>query len=251
MFPSEDLDFFYINVELPVGTPIENTSHILEMVEAELYGHNEIKSFSTTIGSITSFDSGSTGGTGSHLGSVFINLYEDRDRTSQEIAPELAQLLIPIIPATLRVEQLSSGPPTGAPIEVAITGKELGVLEDLARTFEIELNDIPGTQNIVTSIPDPSGEFVLSIDRGKAALYGVNTAELAGILRNAVSGTKATTIRKSGDEIEVIVKYALSGTVDPTGKTNIAAWTDLKELSSVDGYAFEHMHYIGEWLSKN
>lgn len=230
MFPAEDLDFFYINVDLPVGTPIEETSNMLVEIEEKLYDHPEIKSFSTTVGSITNFDAGSTGGSGSHLGSIFINLKKDRDRTSQEIAPELAEILVPNINTNVRVEQLNSGPPTGAPIEVVISGKELDVLENLAAQFEQELKEIPGTQNISTSVPDPNGEFVLAIDRGKAALYGVNTAELAGVLRNAVSGTKATTIRRSGDEIEVIVKYALTGTVDPDGKTTI---TDLSSIEAL------------------
>ena len=35
------------------------------------------------------------------------------------------------------------------------------------------------------------------------------------------------------------------------GKTNIAAWTDLQELSNVEKYSFEHLHYINEWLSKH
>lgn len=105
------------------------------------------------------------------------------------------------------------------------------MLEQLAKDFENLLKETPGTADIQTSVPESAGEFVLQIDRGKAQLYGVSTVDVARVLRNAISGTTATVIRKQGEEMDVVVKFALNPLTVQDGKTNIVDVSAIESLT--------------------
>jgi len=231
MFPSEDFEVFFIDVSRPIGTPLELTSRIVEPIEEILRADARVESFVVTIGSATEIDLGGAS-QGSHLANISVTLIDKkfREQRSSLIIAEFQRAFVNLVDADVFVTELGSGPPTGAPVLVTISGKSLDILEDIANTVESFLKDIPGTRNIQNSNPEASGEFVLHIDRGKAQLYGITTVEVAQFLRNAVSGTKATVIRTEGEEIDVVVKYALDTSKVRDGKTNIV---DLNTLESL------------------
>jgi HAE1 family hydrophobic/amphiphilic exporter-1 len=230
MFPAEDFDFFFIDISLPVGAPLEETSEVSKEVEEILANDPRVKSFAVTIGAGSMVDDTSTLGPASHLANAFVNLNEERKDSSLDIIEQYQNEFNKKINADVSVIQLGSGPPSGAPVEIAITGPSLETLEALAKRFETFLEEIPGARNIKTTIQEPTGEFLINIDRAKAQLFGINTIQLAQVLRNAVSGTVATEVRREGEEIDVLVKYALSPRFINEGKTNI---TDINSIEAL------------------
>jgi len=232
MFPAEDSEVFLIDVSKPIGTPLERTSEIIEPVEEMLRADNRVKSFLVNIGAASQVDLGGAA-QGSHLANITVKLQpnETREEKSFNIVAEYDRKLTRLVDGDVSITELASGPPTGDPILITITGKSLETLEELGRTFEGFLKEIPGTRNIRTSILEPSGEFVFRIDRAKAQLYGVSTVEIAQLLRNAVSGTTATVIRKEGDEMDVVVKYALDPSTVQEAKTNIVDLSTVESLT--------------------
>ena len=231
MFPSEDFEVFFIDVTKPIGTPLETTSRIVEPIEEILQADERVESFVVTIGSAAEVDLEGAS-QGSHLANFSVTLVDKkfREQRSSDIIAEFQRAFVNSVDADVFVTELASGPPTGAPVLVTITGKSLDTLEELANTIESFLKEIPGTRNVQNSSPESSGEFVLHIDRAKAQLHGVTTVEIAQLLRNAVSGTKATVIRKEGEEIDVVVKYALDPAKVRDGRTNIVDLSTLESL---------------------
>ena len=82
-FPGGDNDFFYVELEKPQGTTLATTDLAARGVEEILYENPDIASFETTIGSGSTFGSG---GSGSKLANITINLHEQREKTSLQIA---------------------------------------------------------------------------------------------------------------------------------------------------------------------
>lgn len=229
MFPPDDFELVFIDLELPVGTPLEETDRQIQKVEELLLGDDRIKSFAVTTGAASVF---SEKGNAEHFANILINLADERDESSLDIVDQYQSLYnTELSDLRVNVSQPNGGPPTGAPVEIVITGRELETLEDLAREYENLLNDIPGTRNVNSTVQDAIGEFEIELDRAKAQLYGVSTIEVAQVLRNAVSGTDATVIRKSGEEIDVLVKLDLGDNREETGKTNITDINSIKSLT--------------------
>jgi multidrug efflux pump subunit AcrB len=233
MFPSQEFAAFFIDVSKPIGTPLQETSLAVETIEKVLQEDNRVESFVVRVGSSAGL--GSEGASsGSHLANVVVNLVpiEKRDKKSYELTDEFQSVLAELVHnADVSVIELSGGPPSGAPILVTLKGDSLAILEELARDYEKALAQIPGAVNIQTSVPESAGEFVFEIDRGKAQLYGVHTVEVARVLRNAISGTKATVLRGDGKEMDVVVKYALNPQTVEDGKTNIIDVSAVESLT--------------------
>lgn len=211
MFPPEDQDNFFIDIVMPIGTTLERTDEVARGLEDVFYDDERITSFVTTIGSTAFAGSAIQGGGASdgHVGSMIIELDEDRKQSSIDIIDEYQKLFAEKIDADVRVIQQGSGPGNSAPVEIRVSGPDLDELDAIALDIQRILESIDGTQSIDRSVKPSNGEFVFDIDRVKAQLYGISTAEVAGLLRNAVTGTKATVVQLNGDDVDVNVRYAL------------------------------------------
>ncbi|MBD3156420.1 MMPL family transporter [Candidatus Peregrinibacteria bacterium] len=215
-FPISDFDYFFIDIETPPGTVIEETEQITARVESILLGNAAVKDFTTNIG---------TNAGGAIRGSLFtatrrnienianitVNLVdpEDRDKKSYVVAEDIRQQVKQIQGADIMVTDLQGGPPSGAPIFIELTGPDLDRLEELSGKIKTMLQAIEGTLDVDTSIEQGAGEFVITVDRTKLNYYGIAAGHVGTILRGALEGTTATEIRKNGTDIDVIVQYEL------------------------------------------
>ena len=225
MFPAEDQDLIYIDIENKVGSILEATNTEVTKIEEELYKNPNIQSFTTNIGSASMAGSNESINS-AYLGHIIINLKEDRTESSIPMIERYAKTLPKLTNAKVRVTGISSGPDSSAPVVVNITGEDLVGLESVARDIMGILEKTPGTRNIEMSIKEANGEFVFNVDRVKAQLYGVNTSQLAMTLRNAISGFTATTIKNNGKDIDVTVRYSLNqdgnAVTDKTSRTDFS-----------------------------
>lgn len=208
-FPQDDLDWVFISIEKPQGTPLVQTDLSVREVEEILYANPHIESFVTTVGASSAFiGNGSSGG--SKLANITVVLPKDREMTSTEIGEELRKELSGITSAIVKVEQANNGPPTGAPVVITFLGENMEELTEAADKAETLLASIPGTQDVTTSLRDDGVQFEISVERAKASQVGLSAASVASLLRTAVSGVKATTITKFGEDIDIVVKTDLN-----------------------------------------
>lgn len=230
MFPPVDIPFMFVNIEKPIGTPLEETSGIVKQVEEELLKDDRIENFFVNVGSLSSAGSFIGSGTNGHVANIQVNLVDDRKEKSYEISEEYQKIFRNFQDADVTIQELGAGPPTGSPVEIVISGEDLQTLELLASTFKNIVEDIPGTTNVQSSVIETNGQFVVHVDRDKASIYGVQTAQLAFTLRNAITGIQATELSSQGDDVDVVVKYALDPRVT-TGKTNRVDISTIESLT--------------------
>jgi multidrug efflux pump subunit AcrB len=55
---------------------------------------------------------------------------------------------------------------------------------------------------------DARQELVIDVDRERAALYGLSTAQVGGTIRSAVQGTEAAKFRQGENEYDIVVRLA-------------------------------------------
>ena len=228
MFPATDLDRVYVDIALPVATPLAVTEDTMSDVETVIQSFDYVESYLVTAGA----GSPLRGGSGSHIGSAVLNLVERENREdSRDLLPEIEAALEPLMPlADVSVSQEAGGPDAALPVEVVIRGADLTVLEQLAVEFERLVADIPGTRDVGTSVKQTPGEFVLTVDRAAIARYNLSTFDVASELRTALFGATATTITTATDDLDVIVKYRFSqnddqGTVNRVSADQLTAIT--------------------------
>lgn len=209
MFGNVDVDYFIMNIRLPAGSALIKTKAVTEQVERIIAEIPELDNYVTNIGSSLSLDVGAGGSSATHLANLTVNLVDDkeRDRKSFEVAESIRPQLNKIQGADIRVEELSAGPPTGAPIEMRLTGDDLIELADISTGIINYFEGIDGVINVRDSLEESTGDFTFTVDKQKANFYGLDIATIAGTLRNAIFGVEASTVTLDGDEIDITVKY--------------------------------------------
>jgi len=226
-FSQEDADYLFVDVELPQGSTLQSTDFEARKVEEILYTEPRIESFLTVVGAGSPF---SEGRTDSKFANMQITLRDDRNEGSSAILEEIRTKTETITTSEVRVFQPNSGPPTGDPIAIKLLGEDFEALNNAALIAEDALSSIPGTLDVITSTKDDGTEFVLSIDRAKASELGLNPAVIAGILRTAVEGSTATTIKQE-DDIDVVVKLNLNANFRTPHDTNV---TNLDAIRNIE-----------------
>lgn len=228
-FPEDDLDFLYINAQMPAGSTLEQTDFAIRSIEEVLYEQKDLDNFVTTIGETSNFDqSGNL--VGERFANIVLNLKKDRSGTSSEILEDIRKSLGGVNNIEFRVLAPTSGPPVGAPVVINFFGDNFNALEDALTKAEDILKKIPGTTQIDNSLKNDSTEFVLDINREKIVELGLNPVIVAQTLRTAIYGTKATVIRENGDDIDVVVKLDLNSDFRTPHETNKANIDDIKQI---------------------
>lgn len=203
----QDASEFRVTVEAPVGSSVQRTSEIVQLIEARLATVPEVAVTFSTVGA--------AGEGRVNLGDVYVGLSRPHERVRdqfeimadvrEEIAPMRSQ--IPGIKLTVSIyEQVSGGGFRNQPIQFNLRGADLNVLNANASDLREFLDETPGIVDANTTFPDPRDEVQIIIDRDRAATVGLVVEDIASTLRVLVGGEEASKFQEGGEEFEVRVR---------------------------------------------
>jgi multidrug efflux pump subunit AcrB len=212
LFSAEDFSLFYIDIEMPAGTPREKTDQVVREFEERLVpmvGNGEITAVNSSVG----FSGSGSGNTvQGNVAQIIVDLEEkDRGRTRSidAIIRDVQQSTGDIPGAeTIRYRKATNGPPTGPPVSFQLRGDNYGNLIDASRMIQQRLGGYPELYNIRDDVDSGTPELRVRVNEAAAARYGLSTAQVGRYIRSAFDGVRATTIFRENREIEVIVRYA-------------------------------------------
>jgi len=204
--PSSDQGQFNINITLPTGTNLETTREVVSEVEKIVLEIPEIKSMLTTAGE----GSGGMGFSteGGNSGTIMVNLVEQnkRDRSMAQIINELRQKIGTYPDAQIKFGEQGFSFSSGSDLEVKISGDSLDELENIANRILISIAEVEGVYDLESSVEDVRPELHVNIDREKANLYGLNTAQIASTVHDALLGRVASIYQEKGEQIDIRIR---------------------------------------------
>ena len=112
----------------------------------------------------------------------------------------------------LQVTQDQGGPPTGAAVNIEVSGKEFDQIQAIANRLKAQLEDaadagrIEGIVDIRDNLNSGRPEYRIEIDRERAAAFGLSTQKVALAVRGAVNGVEASKWRDGKDEYDITVR---------------------------------------------
>jgi HAE1 family hydrophobic/amphiphilic exporter-1 len=207
MFPSAPADIIYIDIENPVGTPLEITNSQIQDIERVLVEDERIESFLVTVGSGSNAGSVGGGQDNGNKGSIVVNLLDDIDLTSLELISEYERMFFDLVDADVVVSQAATGPESGEPVQVRVVGNNIEDLELVSNDVADLLSEISGVRNVSNGLDEGSGDLLITVNRAQARKFDVSPVQIAGLLRTAITGETATVIKNNGSDIEVRVVY--------------------------------------------
>jgi multidrug efflux pump subunit AcrB len=108
--------------------------------------------------------------------------------------------------AEVQVEKEKEGPPTGAPVNIEISGADIHVLGELAHHVRETIKDIPGLVDLKDNFVKGKPEIRVRVDKEKAALMGLDTYTIAYTVKAAVNGVKVGVYREGKDQYDIMAR---------------------------------------------
>lgn len=213
MFPATDNPWIFLYLRTPEGTTVEDTDLSVKEVEKKLFDIPEIKSFVSYVGNngANVWEDYNDEGEGiPNRSMILVDLVdaEERERTSMEVSQTIRTSLEGIPGIDFDVYELESGPPTGAPIYVRVTGNNLDSIRKVEEDFANILKGITGIRDVETSTTRGKNMLEVSVDKEKARRLGLDDMTIALGIRNSINGITASTFRQDQEEIDIVIKLA-------------------------------------------
>ncbi len=195
---------FYVNIAFPVGTPVEKTDRSLTAISALIDSLPTVTNTSYYAG-ITKEDL--TGGEiGEHIGRITVNVKKQGSLT--RIEEKTIEQIRAILSNITDVDPQISRPVLfsfKAPIEVVIKGYNLEKLSEWSQRIATDLSEMPGINDVQSSIKPGYPEVTIIFDRNRLAHYGLNAYDVARLVKNKIEGYVATKFKEEDRRIDMRV----------------------------------------------
>jgi len=216
-FPVGDPNQVYVYLKLPTGTQVDYTDSVTKVLE-----HKVNKVLGTDNGKknplVESIISNVAVGAGdpmtgdrstrTELGRVQVNFVEFEKRDGKSTKPYLDAIrneMKGVPGAEITVTQESSGPPTEPPVNIEIQGDDFDKLIKTAVGLKnyLDAAQIPGIEELKMDVDLQNPELTLTIDRNRALIEGVSSAQVGLQIRTALFGKEVSKIKDGKDEYKI------------------------------------------------
>lgn len=124
-------------------------------------------------------------------------------------------------------------------LDVKLFGPDLAVLEEKGKAVKRALGRVAGVTHVtvVQELGQPS--LTIQVDRAKIARYGINVADVNGLIEAAVGGSAATSVAQGERQFDLVVRLAeqYRQTPDQIGEIRVATpdgqQIPLRELADI------------------
>lgn len=221
-FPSGDPNFVYVYLKMPVGTRVETTDsvtsvlekRVLKVLEKENPGKpgSIVESVITNVANSANRPDDNNRSIQPNLGRIQVSFVEFEKRHGKSTRPFLDSIRASMggIPgASIVVEQENSGPPTDPPINIEISGDDYDEISKVAQNLSnyLDQNKTEGVENLQMDVDLNSPEITINVDREKATMEGLSTAQIGMELRTGVFGKEISKIKQGEDEFKIQLRY--------------------------------------------
>lgn len=202
MLPFDNKSEMQVVVDMPAGTPVEQTAAVLRELGAHLATVPEVTDYQAYAGTAAPINFNGLVRqyylrAGGEVGDIQVNLLDkhERDEQSHAIATRVRPALQQIgarLGANVKVVEVPPGPPVQAPIVAEVYGPEAEGRAEVAKAVRAVFEKTPGIVDVDDSGIAAAPRTVLVVDRRKAALLGVPQQAIVSTLRAGLAGEAAS-----------------------------------------------------------
>ena len=226
MLPFDNKSEFQVIIDMPDGTPLEQTTHVAQALAQYLGNQPEVMNYQIYAGTSGPYN---FNGLVRHYflrnqpnqADIQVNLLSRHDRTAQShdiarrLRPELDNIARPF-GARIKVAEVPPGPPVMQTLVAEVYGPDYSGQIALAAQIKKVFQQTSGVVDVDWYVEDPQTKYDMRVDLDKAALHGVSPAEVARTLQIALAGANAGLLHDSHSREDIPIEVRL-GRSDRSG----------------------------------
>ncbi|MGC9224254.1 MAG: efflux RND transporter permease subunit [Terracidiphilus sp.] len=198
MLPFDNKNEFQVIINMPDGTPLEQTARVAQALGDELAKQPDVINYQLYAGTSGPFN---FNGLVRHYymrrlpnqADIQVNLIPAKERHDQSHA--IARRLRPLLDAVgnqygarIQVSEVPPGPPVLQTLVAEVYGPELDGQYRVAQQIKSIFQHTPGVVDTDWYVEDPQPKLTIRVDQVKAAQNGIAVADVARTLQLATSG---------------------------------------------------------------
>ena len=248
LIPTVDRKRLVLEVEFPESSMLRRTLSEVAEIEQLLGADPEIQTVYSSVG-ITDIDFDQSYRPGANKAVLEVKIAPEAD--TDAVAARLEALGRTAAGYELSVRQPPSFlehffPQKTSDFDVRLNGEDWGELAAVSKAIAALMDDMPRFAHVHSSLAEGAGGYEVAIDHDKAALYGVDVAELAAFLRREVQGSKPTQLADYSREVDVRLVVGREGPPGietlkrlsyPIRRQEKTAYVPVNQLVSIAPYA--------------
>jgi len=225
-FPPDETDRVYVNIEMPKGTPLSESSQEALRVENAIKDLEHIEAFTTIIGSESQFVG--SGRSGSQYANIILNIDDKKNGVS---VAAVARDVLQESNINTQVLTPESGPPVGAPFQVRVIGQNWQDIHTGAVDIAAYVESFNGSRDVNSGVDTGVTDIQFVVLPERLSDYGLSAFDISATIRTIIFGTEATTLNlpNTGDT-EVVVKVSLNQNAITHRDNNIVTLDDIRNI---------------------
>jgi multidrug efflux pump subunit AcrB len=220
MLPFDNKSEFQVIVDMPDGTPLEQTTRVAQTLGQYLAQQPEVTNYQIYSGTSGPYN---FNGLVRHYflrsqpnqADIQVNLLSRHDRKAQshEIArrlrPELVRLAQPF-GARIKVAEVPPGPPVLETLVAEVYGPDYKGQIQLASQIKQVFQQTAGVVDVDWYVEDPQTKYDLKVDLDEAALHGISASEVTRTLQIGLAGADAGLLHNPQSREDIPIHVQLS-----------------------------------------
>ncbi len=220
MLPFDNKSEFQVMINMPDGTPLEQTARVAQALGSYLGEQPEVVNYQIYAGTSGPYN---FNGLIRHYflrrqpnqGDIQVNLLSRHDRKAQshEIArrlrPELDRIAAPF-GARIEVAEVPPGPPVLQTLVAEVYGPDYTGQIALAAKIKKIFQETPGVVDVDWYVEDPQVKYDMKVDLAKAALLGVSAADVTRAVQIGLGGASAGLLHDPSSREDIPIEVRLS-----------------------------------------
>jgi multidrug efflux pump subunit AcrB len=220
MLPFDNKSEFQVVVDMPEGTPLEQTLAVEQEIGAYLQTQREVLNYQIYTGTSGPYNFNGLVRHyylrhGSNQGDIQVNLrsIDDRTRQSHEIAKEMRGPIQKVAKkwnARVKVAEVPPGPPVISTLVAEVYGPDYQRQIEVARQIRQIFDEIPGVVDVEWYVVAGQKKLDFQVEQDKAALRGISPADVSQSVAMALGGAQVGLMHQPGEHEDIAVHIQLS-----------------------------------------
>lgn len=208
-FASDPLRLYYVNIEMPRGTPLDKTMDKILQVEDAVRKHiraGELREIASYAGQLFTETAPLIG---EQYGQILVALTPKTQalRNVDEMI-EAMRADVSAVPGPERISflRLAGGPPTSKPISIKVRGDEFAEIRAAADELRTIMSANPAILDVGDDDSPGQQELVLRVNQDAALRADLNPTVIARTTRLLVDGEVVASMQDQGEKLDIRVR---------------------------------------------